>query len=96
MEKRFECGFVSLFEVLQLQLVGVGRQLRILPPIHKLIGVFRIVGGQLPVDKIPFRNLIVSWLVPAQLRLHQEAVSSAVPGHITGFVTIRHANNFIL
>lgn len=67
MQKRLECGFVSLLEIFQLEVVSVGRQFRVLPAVHELIGVFRIVGSQLSVDKLLLRNLIVGWLVPAQL-----------------------------
>jgi hypothetical protein len=91
MKEVLQCCLVSLLEVLELEVVGIGGKLSIFPAIHDLIGVLSIIGSELPIDKLGLRDFIIGWSIPAELGLDEKTVASAIPGHVALFVGIRHA-----
>jgi hypothetical protein len=69
-EETLECSLVSLAEVFLLEVIGVGRKLMLFPAVHKFIGFFRVLVGELAINKVAIRNIIIGRLVSSQLRFH--------------------------
>jgi hypothetical protein len=59
-----------------------------IPAIHDFVDVFGIIGSELAVNKLSLGDVVIGGSVPAQLRLHKQAVSGAIPWHIAGFVRL--------
>jgi hypothetical protein len=91
-EETAEGLFVGLDEVLLFEVVAINAPVVVVPLVHHLIGMLGVVGGDLAVDKLGFGNLIVSGSVCSELRLDEQPVTGAVPGHVAFFVPVGHLN----
>ena len=88
MEQTLERDLVGLLEVLLLEVVLVGRYLMVLPLVHEVVGVLRILIDELAVDEFWFGDVVIGGLVLAELGLYEQAVAVAVPRHISLFVAL--------
>ena len=79
MQQFLECSLIARNQILLLEVVGVAGELVVFPSVHDVVCVFGILIGRLPVDELLLRNIVVCWLVLAQLGFDQQSIARPVP-----------------
>ena len=90
MKQALQGLFVCGDEILLLEVVEVGRRLVVLPLIHDLIGMLRVISSDPPIDELTLRDIVVGGLVGSQLGFNQETIACSIPGHVTLLVFVGH------